>query len=110
MRNFLLKSRLKLSIANSIGVAWLFNVFGFLFGIPVFEVDGALVSEVNYFISYLCELIFILFTFDAIKFSIRAKKKNRPNFFLSIMLVINSFISFLYFAHIIGLIIWYLMK
>ncbi len=110
MRNFLLKSRLKLSIANSIGVAWLFNVFGFIFGIPPFDVEGALVSEINYFISYLCELVFILFTFNAIKFSIRANKKIRPNFFLSIMIFINSIISFLYCGHIIGLIIWYLKK
>jgi len=106
MLNLFLKYRLKLSIANSILVAWLFNIFGFIFGIPLIQIDGASVPPAHYFISYLCELIFILFTFDAIKFSIKATNKNRPKFFLSTMIVINSIISLLYCGHIIELIIW----
>jgi len=110
MRRFLFKSILKLSIGNSIGVAWLFNVFGFFFGTPILSIEDGWVSPLQYLIDYLCELMFILFTFDAIKFSIKADKKERPKGYLSVMVVINSIISVLYCVHLTKVMIWGLQK
>ncbi len=77
MRRFLFKSILKLSIGDSIGVAWAFLFLGmFFFGTPILSIEDGWVSPLDYVIDYLCELMFILFTFDAIKFSIKEDKKD----------------------------------
>ena len=110
MHRFLFKSILRLSISNSIGVAWFFNVFGFFLGTPILPIDGFYVSPLQYVIDYVCELIFILFTLDAIKFSIKADKSDSPKGFLSLMVVINSIISVLYCIHLTQVMIWGLQK
>ncbi len=51
------------------------------------------VGIIFYAIGLLPLLMFILFTFNAINFSLKAKKKDKPGVFLSLMVFINSIIS-----------------
>ena len=110
MRRFLFKSILKLSIGDSIGVAWAFLFLGIFFGTPILSIEDGWVSPLQYVIDYLCELMFILFTFDAIKFSIKADKKDEPKGCLSVMVVINSIISVLFCLHLTEAIILGMQK